>query len=349
MMKRVSWWIALAGPFLVSLIEFPAAFGQQQADWSTQAASLRGKNGQHFTFVCPGGGTTGASVWGTNLYTDDSSICSAAVHKGLITAQRGGTVTIEIRAGASAYTGSSRNGVTSRDYGAWHGSYVFVSGSDTGTGAITVDWNAQADKWRGRNGEKLLLTCPGGGALSSRLWGTDTYTDDSSICTAAVHAGLINAGQGGTVKIEILPGAAAYQGSTRNGVTSREYGSFSGSFRFLGDGGGGQPLAQAADWSTQADRWRGQNSSRFTLSCPAGGTISSRLWGTGTYTDDSSICTAAVHAGLITVGEGGSVTIEIRPGASSYQGSSRNGVTSRDYGSWTGSFVFVRRQLSGIR
>jgi len=350
MKKRQSWLVASAGTALVLLIGLPGAFGQQQADWNTEAVSLRGKNGQRFTFVCPGGGTPSGRLWGTSVYTDDSSICTAAMHAGLITPQRGGTVTIEIRAAASAYTGSSQNGVTSRDYGAWHGSFVFVSRSGTGSGggsgdATAIDWNAQADKWRGRNGARLLLACPAGGVLSTRLWGTDTYTDDSSICTAAVHAGLVTSRQGGTVNIEILPGATAYEGSTRNGVSSNSYGTWHGSFRFVaGSGSGGQTSGQAADWNTQADRWRGQNGSQFTLSCPAGGTISQRLWGTDTYTDDSSICTAAVHAGLITSAGGGLVTIELRPGASSYRGSMRNGVTSRDYGAWNGSFVFVKRQ-----
>ena len=66
-----------------------------------------------------------------------------------------------------------------------------------------------------------------------------------------------------------------------------------------------------------------------------------QLYGTDVYTDDSSICTAAVHAGLISFQAGGSVTIEIRQGQSSYAGSARNGVTSKGYGSWNGSFVFV--------
>ena len=59
------------------------------------------------------------------------------------------------------------------------------------------------------------------------------------------------------------------------------------------------------------------------------------------YTDDSSIGTAAVHAGIIDFETGGIVTIEIRPGQESYQGSTRNGVTTEDYGSYAGSYVFV--------
>jgi hypothetical protein len=41
-------------------------------------------------------------------------------------------VTIEIRAGASSYAGSSRNGIDSLDYGPWKSSYVFVKDATGG-------------------------------------------------------------------------------------------------------------------------------------------------------------------------------------------------------------------------
>jgi LCCL domain-containing protein len=96
-----------------------------------------------------------------------------------------------------------------------------------------------------------------------------------------------------------------------------------------------------ATWGTQANQWRGQNGRRETLACPPGGPTAGRLWGTDIYTDDSSICLAAVHAGLITAAAGGTVTIEIRPGQPAYTGSTRYGVASSGYGGWSGSFVFV--------
>lgn len=93
--------------------------------WSSTATSVRGQNGSRFLYVCPAGGYLG-TVWGTDVYTDDSSVCTAAVHAGLIRFARGGTVTFEMRAGRSSYAGSSRNGVTTRPYGSWRGSFVFV-------------------------------------------------------------------------------------------------------------------------------------------------------------------------------------------------------------------------------
>ena len=67
-----------------------------------------------------------------------------------------------------------------------------------------------------------------------------------------------------------------------------------------------------------------------TLDCSPGGPIAS-VWGTGVYTSDSSICTAAVLEGLITVADGGVVVVEVVDGEDSYRGSTANGVTSLDY------------------
>jgi hypothetical protein len=352
--------------FLVIIVSLLciSAFSQEviQGTWATQADGYRGKNGQRVTYTFPAGGTLSSRIWGTDLYTDDSSIATAAVHAGLITPQNGGTVTIEIRSGASTYQGTNRNGVNSQNYGSWSGSFVFVSGGATNTtqivpsNAIQGSWSTQADSYRGKTGQRYTFTFPGGGTLSSRLWGADLYTDDSSIATAAVHAGLITAQNGGIVTIEIRPGASSYQGTSRNGVTSQGYGPYSGSFVFVSGGSTAATTVVTTvtpvnglqgNWATQADSYRGKTGQRYTFTFPGGGTISNRVWGTDLYTDDSSIAAAAVHAGMITAQNGGTVTIEIREGAPSYKGSSRNGVNSQNYGSWSGSFVFVSGSTTG--
>jgi hypothetical protein len=92
-------------------------------------------------------------------------------------------------------------------------------------------------------------------------------------------------------------------------------------------------------WSTTAQQYPGPTGSQFVIACPSGGEANS-IWGTTIYTDDSSICTAAVHMGLITLASGGEVTIEILDGQASYQGTEANGVTSNSWGSWARSFQF---------
>lgn len=198
-------------------------------------------------------------------------------------------------------------------------------------------WQRTANPFRDRIGETIEFECDPEGEASS-VWGTNIYTDDSSVCTAAVHVGLIQFAEGGTVKIEILPGEQEYIGSTSNGVKSSNYGSWGGSFRF--------PSADEIDveatigWTTTANDYVTREPKEFTVECEPDGEFAT-VWGTEVFTADSSICTAAVHAGLITVDDGGEVTFRLLPGQDSYSGSTANGVTSQDYGSWGDSFEFV--------
>ena len=97
-----------------------------EAGWSTRPNSLGGKPGQRFTIYLPPGGVASGAIWGSDVYTDDSSIGTAAVHAGLISFENGGTVTIEIRKGQAHYQSATRYGITSASYGSWGGSFVFV-------------------------------------------------------------------------------------------------------------------------------------------------------------------------------------------------------------------------------
>jgi len=97
---------------------------------------------------------------------------------------------------------------------------------------------------------------------------------------------------------------------------------------------------EAIDWTTNATKWRYDVGKRFTIMLPPNGSAGA-VWGTGVYTDDSSIGTAAVHMGLVTFANGGLVTIEMRPGQDTYQAMYMNGITSSSYGQWEGSFVFI--------
>ena len=63
------------------------------------------------------------------------------------------------------------------------------------------------------------------------VWGTDDYTDDSSVCAAAVHAGAITKATGGRVNIEMLTGLPSYSASTRHGVTTSPWGAWPCRFR----------------------------------------------------------------------------------------------------------------------
>jgi len=72
------------------------------------------------------------------------------------------------------------------------------------------------------------------GEAAGSVWGTDVYTGDSAIATAAVHAGLIKVGETAVVKITVEQPLAKYQGSVRNGVTSHEFGQYGTAYRLAG-------------------------------------------------------------------------------------------------------------------
>ena len=72
------------------------------------------------------------------------------------------------------------------------------------------------------------------GEATGSIWGTDIYTGDSAIATAAVHAGIVKAGETGVVRITVEKPLARYQGSARNGVTSHEFGHYGTAYRLAG-------------------------------------------------------------------------------------------------------------------
>jgi hypothetical protein len=69
------------------------------------------------------------------------------------------------------------------------------------------------------------------GELSGPLWGTDVYTGDSSIAVAAVHAGIVKAGDPAIVKVTVEQPLSRYAGSVQNGVTSQDFGPYGTAYR----------------------------------------------------------------------------------------------------------------------
>jgi hypothetical protein len=65
------------------------------------------------------------TVWGTEIYTTDSSVCAAAVHAGAIPAS-GGEIRAKAAAGCASYPGSKRNGISTNSWGAYGTSFHFV-------------------------------------------------------------------------------------------------------------------------------------------------------------------------------------------------------------------------------
>ena len=234
-----------------------------------------------------------ATVWGSDFYTDDSPLAAVAVHAGILREGEKGVVRVTIFAGRDEYEGTARHGVTSRNYGAWDGSYMVeqappfdpitaaklpdeakrliarlgpaVSAQeeafnetlsalrnlrmgaeraayldvalvlrDSIAATIAARLGAQPDpgtltEYRGHNGRRIYFQVTG--RTNGSIWGSDTYTDDTELGTAAVHAGLLKPGQTGVVKVTVLPGLSGYSASQRNGIAATAYGEWNGSYR----------------------------------------------------------------------------------------------------------------------
>ncbi len=68
-------------------------------------------------------GASDGSVWGTDVYTGDSSLALAAVHAGAVKPGETAVVRVTVLRPLNHYQGSVRNGVTSHDYGRYGTAY----------------------------------------------------------------------------------------------------------------------------------------------------------------------------------------------------------------------------------
>lgn len=93
---------------------------------------------------------------------------------------------------------------------------------------------------------RMTITANGGGGV----WGTDIYTSDSYIPVAAQHAGVISLGETKEVYIKIVEGLNSYSASTRNGITTSEWGGWALSYQFVS-----APISYKATISPSGVEW----------------------------------------------------------------------------------------------
>lgn len=186
---------------------------------------------------------------------------------------------------------------------------------------------------------------PSGRARLSRSARLALLLGTLAVASACVDNGKITAGAAGSTTTTEAASAPETSTSTTPTTAAGESGSGSGD----DDSPAGSPTSapsvvdadqEYADpaWDVNATEFRGQDGLLVAYDCPPDGALSS-LWGTGPFTDDSSVCTAGVFAGRITPVEGGRVVIEIAPGEDEYAAGETNGAVAAEYGVWAGSFI----------
>jgi hypothetical protein len=179
------------------------------------------------------------------------------------------------------------------------------------------------------------------GSSSGGIWGTDTYSDDSDIATAAVHAGLLKEGERGLLDVKMVPAPEVFTGSTRHGVTSNRYSSWPSGY-VLKKADKESPLPKSDYNSELVDQVanRGLPGDRYTMKIT--GNTTGKVWGTDIYTSDSDYGAAAVHAGLLKDGETATLTFILVRSPGKHRGSTKNSVTSEDYGPFFMSYVIQK-------
>ncbi len=99
--------------------------------------------------------------------------------------------------------------------------------TDEKIGTVIAD-PGNLTQYSGQVGQVLWIKVTG--QNNGTVWGTDRYTCDSQLASAAVHAGAIKLNQTGIVKVTILPAHNNFNASSRNNISSYAFPSYPSSY-----------------------------------------------------------------------------------------------------------------------
>lgn len=228
MLRLIALAICATFAITVGLVFLPGAETPASAHMGADACPLRLGDQRALDCYCSARAASQGAIYGSNFYTDDSAICRAAVHAGVID-EDGGQVSVYADRGQPSYPAVERNGVASTGYGNWPRSIAFrLEGRRARRSEVE---SCPANSMSMSPGDGLTCSCEPGSTETGTVWGSGPYTSDSSVCRAALHAGVIDA-DGGTLRLRALPGRSGYSASRRNGVETRGWGANGGSFDF---------------------------------------------------------------------------------------------------------------------
>jgi len=210
----------------------------QDVPCEKKARDVKGNEGTSWFMKCPACPNVNGQLWGTDLYTDDSKVCIAAIHAGAIT-NAGGVVLVTWVGGQPTYVGSTRNGIITNDYGERDRSFYVQSVNATGqptsppvkpppAGTIKVSCKMPGNVWTKK--DDVRVQCPPG-CGEGPVWGTDVYSSDSTLCVAAVHAGMATVAAGGEFTLSPYGAVEKLAGSEKNGIVSDDYGAYDTTFK----------------------------------------------------------------------------------------------------------------------
>ncbi|KAM4630465.1 cysteine-rich secretory protein LCCL domain-containing 2 [Polymixia lowei] len=159
-------------------------------------------------------------VWGTLFYDVQSSICRAAIHFGVID-NNGGLVDVTRKDKLPFFVRSTKNSIESFSKYRPSNAFVVSKVEEMSVDCYTTVAEICPFKKPGVNCPRVF--CPASCKNQPSYWapvvGNNIYTDSSSICKAAIHAGVIKA-DGGHVDVLSLDKRKNYVGVLKNGIQS---------------------------------------------------------------------------------------------------------------------------------
>jgi beta-lactamase regulating signal transducer with metallopeptidase domain len=272
--------------------------------------------GEQFDFRVTG--SADGYVWGTGLYTHDSTLAKAAVHAGVLNIGQTGDVRVTILKGPAAFRGSTRHGVTSDSWPNASGAYSAYRVEHAGAGEEGISQPVP-----GPAATTPMSTNPVPGYSTPAYTGR-TYTPSVLIRTSPAYAVTAAAPpmvasppyQAGTYRVPAGP-------ITTNSITVTAT---------------SEPVTD--DPGTLVEYAQGFG--RLHLFRIAGAAADGHVWGSDCYTHDSDLSTAAIHAGLLRQGQSGVVAVLMERGQPRFVGAMRNGVQSHDWDNTEGHYSGYR-------
>uniref|UniRef100_A0A8C5PVN2 LCCL domain-containing protein n=1 Tax=Leptobrachium leishanense TaxID=445787 RepID=A0A8C5PVN2_9ANUR len=293
------------------------------------------------------------------IYTEDSSVCGAALDAGKID-KNGGSAMVQKNQGQRQGTfqfnslfdfQTTTNTETSYGLHNTAGDMTMINQPVTVNAACT---------WTGLDLPAPITSvkCPENCKKPKvDVWGTDIYAIESLLCASAMHGGYAN-NNGGQFIAYLKPGQDSYEGTTRHGVTSSRQGQSSKSFVlsssydissaiFTESSYGGPEKEMTWDsWyaivpGTCSLTGKDLTASVNMIYCPKGCMKENgEVFGFKLYSYNSHICLSAVHANQVNE-DGGNVIVKMLPGSLSYTGVLSNGIISKSHGKSPASFEFT--------
>jgi outer membrane protein OmpA-like peptidoglycan-associated protein len=306
------------------------------------------------TCGCSAAAVKAGRIMGGNPYYWQSSPCRAALHAGAIGAA-GGQIVIEPRK-APFFPAVPRNGVVADSYPGGRGFQIVAAGAATAPPAaaglssdgkgMTLD-NCPVDYSSfPEDAPVLTCGCSATAVKTGRIMGANPYYWQSSLCRAALHAGAIGA-EGGQIVLKPEK-APFFPAVARNLVAGDSYPGGMG-FRVVvagataapapavaaADSAAGAAASTAAPTGMTLDVCPTDYSSfpedapALTCGCSATAVKTGRVMGANPYYWQSSVCRAAVHAGVLG-SPGGMIVVQPKK-APFFPAVSRNGVAGDSY------------------